>query len=133
MFERPEHANIRLEPIEIRILKLLKPKSQTEKQIAKILQVDPLVLSSLITELILKGYLQTFRRRRLYFFSREVCSITPEGISAIENSSTPFQSLVETIREKAAEALDNLLAGSPALRIAASSARTLYRVAKAIS
>lgn len=131
MFDRPAHT-AQLELIEVRILKLVKPRSLSEKQIAKILEVDPLVLSPIITELILKGYLQTFRRRRFHFFSKELCSITPEGISELDRHKTLFQNLFDAVRSKAALAFDSLLAESPAVRMVAMSAITLYKIAKAI-
>lgn len=120
-------------PLETSVLKFIKPKSQTEKKIAKALKVDPLVLSPVVTDLILKGYLEIFRRKRMYFFTQELCTITAEGITALDRARTPLQSFVDLIRAKALEALDSIVSESPALKAVATSARTIYRVAKVIA
>src|ERR671911_488940 len=68
---------------EIQILNCIKGQSRTEKQIAKMTRLDIIfTVSPLITELMLKGYVETIRRRRL-FFSREYCMITVEGLAAL--------------------------------------------------
>lgn len=122
-----------LSPTEARILKLIKTKSQTEKKIAKEIELDPLLLSPVITDLILKGYLEIFRRRRLYFFSREFCVITSEGISALAGAQSPFEGFLEMVRSRALQAIDDIAAESPVLKAAVLSARTIYRVAKAVA
>jgi DNA-binding MarR family transcriptional regulator len=132
MFESRGGTNASLLPLEMRILKFIKPKSQTEKKIAKSLEVDSIVLSPMVTDLILKGYLEIFRRRKMYFFTQEMCTITPEGISALDMAMTPLQSLLEMIRSKAMEALNGIVSESPALKVVAMSARTIYKVAKVI-
>jgi len=132
MFEGRGGTNASLLPLEMRILKFIKPKSQTEKKIAKSLEVDSIVLSPMVTDLILKGYLEIFRRRKMYFFTQEMCTITPEGISALDMAMTPLQSLLEMIRSKAMEALNGIVSESPALKVVAMSARTIYKVAKVI-
>ena len=54
---------------EIQILNCIKGQSRTEKQIAKMTRLDIIfTVSPLITELMLKGYVETMRRRRLFFF-----------------------------------------------------------------
>ncbi|HJS83484.1 MAG TPA: hypothetical protein VJ742_11695, partial [Nitrososphaera sp.] len=108
MFETSGSHAILLNPVEMRILKFIKPKSQTEKKISEIVEVDPLVLSPVITELILKGYLEIVRRRRLYFFSREFCTITPEGVSALEKARSPLEGLVEMVRSRALDAINSI-------------------------
>src|SRR6185503_15602753 len=109
MFESRIGPNTNLLPLEMRILKFIKPKSQTEKKIAKSLEVDSIVLSPMVTDLMLKGYLEIFRRRKMYFFTKEMCTITPDGISALYKAMTPLQSLVEMIRSKAVEALYSIV------------------------
>ena len=68
MFETSGSHAALLKPVEMRILKFIKPRSQTEKRISKLVELDPLLLSPVITDLILKGYLEMVRKRRLYFF-----------------------------------------------------------------
>ena len=66
---------------EIQILNCIKGQSRTEKQIAKMARLDIFIVYPMITELMLKGYVETIRRRRLFFFSREYCMITVEGLA----------------------------------------------------
>jgi DNA-binding MarR family transcriptional regulator len=133
VFDRRVKSAVALDPIEIRILSFIKEKSQTEKKISKRLGIEPLVLSPVITDLILKEYLEIYRRRRLYFFSRELCTITQLGVLALEKTQSPLENLVEIIRQKASETLDSISAESLALKTVVMSAKTLYKVAKAIS
>ena len=104
-----------------------------KKRISKLVELDPLMLSPVITDLILKGYLEIVRKRRLYFFSREFCTITPEGISALEKARSPLEGFVEMLRGRAVEAINSIAAESPALRAMVFSARTIYKVAKAVA
>lgn len=115
--------------MEIRILRLIRSKSRSEKQIARKLQVDPIVLSPVITDLMLKGYLEVFRRRKFFFFSRELFAITIEGISFLESRST-LHGILAAIRSRASDALDEILANSAAFRFVAGATRTAYRFAK---
>jgi DNA-binding MarR family transcriptional regulator len=133
MFEGRKSSKDVLEPMEAQVLRMIKSKPQTEGKISKQLQIDPLVLSPVVTDLILKGYLEMLRRRRFHFFTREVCTITAEGISALERTKTPFQAFIDMIQKRAMETLDDIVAESPTLRIVALSARTFYKVAKAIA
>src|SRR3954454_22734925 len=75
---------VELSKREIQILSCIKGQSRTEKQLAKMIKLDTLIVSPLVTELMLKGYIETIRRRRLIFFSREYCIITAEGLDALE-------------------------------------------------
>jgi DNA-binding MarR family transcriptional regulator len=84
--QQQEEERIELSKREIQILNCIKSQSRTEKKIAKMVRLDSLIVSPLITELMLKGYVETIRRRRLFFFSREYCTITVEGLDALETS-----------------------------------------------
>jgi DNA-binding MarR family transcriptional regulator len=72
---------------EIQILKCIKIKSKTEKKIAKEVALDFSVVSPLITNLMLQGYVERTRRRRLHFSSREYFSTTIEGVTALEDAT----------------------------------------------
>jgi DNA-binding MarR family transcriptional regulator len=115
---------------EAQILACIRGQSRTEKQIAKMTRLDIFIISPLITELILKGYVETIRRRRLFFFSREYCTITVEGLAALEQARNPFENLVELIRERALETIDNIAANSPLLKLAVMSAKAAYKTLK---
>jgi len=123
---------VELSKREIQILNCIKGKSRTEKQIARMVGLDALIVSPLITELMLKGYVETIRRRRLFFFSREYCIITTEGLDALEQTKNLFENIVELIKERAVETIDNIAADSPLLKLAVMSAKTAYKTVKVL-
>jgi DNA-binding MarR family transcriptional regulator len=117
---------------EMQILNCIKGQSRTEKQIAKIIRLDIFIVSPLITELLLKGYVEIIRRRRLFFFSREYCIITIEGLDALERARSLFENLVDLIRERTLETIDNIAADSPLLKLAVMSAKAVYKTVKVL-
>ena len=117
---------------EVQILNCIKGQSRTEKQIAKMIRLDIFIISPLITELMLKGYVETIRKRRLFFFSREYCIITVEGLNALEQARSPFGNLVELIRERALETIDNIASDSPILKLAIMSVKATYKTLKVL-
>ncbi|MFL6476360.1 MAG: hypothetical protein ACJ70Y_05210 [Nitrososphaera sp.] len=123
---------VELSKRELQILSCIKGQSRTEKQIARMIKLDTLIVSPLVTELMLKGYIETIRRRRLIFFSREYCIITVEGLDALEQARNLFDNIVEIIRERAVETIDNIAADSPLLKLAIMSAKAAYKTVKVL-
>ncbi|MFL6521949.1 MAG: hypothetical protein ACJ71B_00540 [Nitrososphaera sp.] len=123
---------VELSKRELQILSCIKGQSRTEKQMAKMIKLDTLIVSPLVTELMLKGYIETIRRRRLIFFSREYCIITVEGLDALEQARNLFDNIVEIIRERAVETIDNIAADSPLLKLAVMSAKAAYKTVKVL-
>jgi DNA-binding PadR family transcriptional regulator len=130
--QEKEEERVELSKHETQILNCIKSQSLTEKQIAKMTRLDIFVISPLITELMLKSYVETIRRRRLFFFSREYCTITVEGLAALEQARNPFENLVELIRERALETIDNIAAESPILKLVVMSAKAAYKTLKVL-
>ncbi len=130
--QQQNEERVELSKREIQILNCIKGKSRTEKQIARMIELDTLIVSPLITELMLKGYVETIRRRRLFFFSREYCIITTEGLDALEQARNLFENIVELIRERAVETIDNIAADSPLLKLAVMSAKAAYKTVKVL-
>lgn len=130
--QQQEEERVELSKHETQVLNCIKSQSLTEKQIAKITRLDIFVISPLITELMLKSYVETIRRRRLFFFSREYCTITVEGLAALEQARNPFENLVELIRERALETIDNIAAESPILKLVVMSAKAAYKTLKVL-
>jgi DNA-binding MarR family transcriptional regulator len=134
--EEEQHDEERVEELskrEIQILNCIKGQPRTEKQIAKMTRLDIIfTVSPLITDLMLKGYVETIRRRRLFFFSREYCIITVEGLAALEQARSLFENIVELIRERALETIDNIAADSPLLKLTVMSAKAAYKTAKVL-
>jgi DNA-binding MarR family transcriptional regulator len=130
--QQQNEERVELSKREIQILNCIKGKSRTEKQIARMIELDSLIVSPLITELMLKGYVETIRRRKLFFFSREYCIITTEGLDALEQARNLFENIVELIRERAVETIDNIAADSPLLKLAVMSAKAAYKTVKVL-
>jgi DNA-binding MarR family transcriptional regulator len=130
--QQHDKERIILNKREIQVLNCIKGKSRTEKQIAKMIGLDTLIVSPLITELMLKGCVETIRRRWLFFFSREYCIITTEGLDALEQARNLFENIVELIRERAVETIDNIAADSPLLKLAVMSAKAAYNTVKVL-
>jgi DNA-binding MarR family transcriptional regulator len=133
--EQQQHDEERVEELskrEIQILNCIKSQSRTEKKIAKMIKLDIFIVSPMITELMLKGCIETIRRRRLFFFSREYCMITVEGLDALEQARSPFENIVELIRKRAVETIDNIAADSPLLKLTVMSAKAAYRTVKVL-
>jgi DNA-binding MarR family transcriptional regulator len=133
--QQQQHDEERVEKLskrEIQILNCIKGQSRTEKKIAKMIKLDIFIVSPLITELMLKGYVETIRRRRLFFFSREYCIITADGLGALEQARSLFENLVELIRERAVETIDNIAADSPLLKLTVMSAKAAYKTVKVL-
>jgi DNA-binding MarR family transcriptional regulator len=124
-----KYVDPRLSTLNVQILSCIKAKAQTEKQLAKKIGIDILILSPLLTELMLIGYVETFRRRRLFFFSREYFSITPEGLAALQKAKSPFQNIIELVREGVLETIDNITAASPVLKILMLFAKGCFKIA----
>jgi DNA-binding MarR family transcriptional regulator len=133
--QQQQHDEERVEELskrEIQILNCIKGQSRTEKKIAKMIKLDIFIVSPLITELMLKGYVETIRRRRLFFFSREYCIITADGLGALEQSRSLFENIVELIKERAVETIDNIAADSPLLKLTVMSAKAAYKTVKVL-
>jgi DNA-binding MarR family transcriptional regulator len=134
-YQEQQHDEGRVEELskrEIQILNCIKGKPRTEKQIAKMIRLDIFIVSPLITELMLKGYVEIIRRRRLFFFSREYCMITVEGLAALEQTRNLFENIVELIKERALQTIDNIAADSPLLKVAVMSAKAAYKTVKVL-
>jgi DNA-binding MarR family transcriptional regulator len=133
MFERRSASPLTLKLLEGEVLRFIRSKSRTEKKISRELRIDPLILSPVVTDLILKGYLEIYRRRWMYFFTREMCTITSEGVLALQRARSPFRAILEMVQKSALETIDTLAAESPALRIVAMSVKTIYKVVKVVA
>jgi DNA-binding MarR family transcriptional regulator len=133
--QQQQHDEERVEELskrEIQILNCIKGQSRTEKKIAKMIKLDIFIVSPLITELMLKGYVEIIRRRRLFFFSREYFIITAEGLVALEQARSLFENIVELIKERAVETIDNIAADSPLLKLTVMSAKAAYKTVKVL-
>jgi DNA-binding MarR family transcriptional regulator len=130
--QQDEVEPVELSKREIQILNCIKGQSRTEKKIAKMVRLDILIVSPLITELMLKGCVEIIRRRRLFFFSREYCTITQEGLAALEQARNLFENIIELIKERTLETIDDIAADSPLLKLTVMSAKAAYKTVKVL-
>ena len=76
----------------------------TEKKIAKELSLDISIVSNLITDLMLLGYIQRLRKRKMYFSSREYFSATIDGLMALEanqrNSNGFWNEIISVLKDR---------------------------------
>ena len=128
--------NAALGQLEIQILKSIKSKSKTEKKIAKQVALNTSVVSQLITSLMLKGFIERTRKRRLLFSSTEYFSATIEGVMALEmtmGSSNIFSwnHIISILKEDYGERMIlGLTNKSLALRLTFEAIKTTYKLAK---
>src|SRR5918912_2060996 len=94
---------------EAQILRCIKSKAMTEKRIAKEVTLDIALVSHLITDLMLRGYVQRIRKRRMYFCSREYFSATLDGLAALEvfsrNKTGCWNQLISTVKDEGSKTI----------------------------
>jgi predicted transcriptional regulator len=119
--------------LEYQVLKSIKVKSKTEKKIARQLSVNVSIISQVITGLMLKGFVERTRERRMLFYS-EYFSTTIDGLLALEaNSATimyPWSRVLLLCRDIANRMLIPLVGQSLAVRLGTGAVKTTYRLAK---
>jgi len=115
---------------EIRILQALRSETKQEKAIARSVRLNEQIVSEFVTELMLKGYIDRRRRRRMLFFSREYFSITLEGLAALEAGENTIERLVEFLRKSGEKLAGEIMTAMPPLALDA--AKATYKMAKFI-
>jgi DNA-binding MarR family transcriptional regulator len=108
----------------------------TEKGIAKEVTLDIAIISHIITDLMLRGYVERVRKRRMYFSSREYFSATLEGLSALEasrhNHHGFWSQLMSMVKDESENMLQEFASKSLALRITLEVLRGTYALGKSI-
>jgi DNA-binding MarR family transcriptional regulator len=121
---------------EAQILKCIKSKALTEKRIAKEVTLDIVIVSHIITELMLRGYVERVRKRRMYFSSREYFSATLDGLSALETSRRNYNGfwnqLMSMVKDESEKMLLEFSSRSLGLRLTFKVLRGTYALAKSI-
>ncbi len=121
---------------EAQILKCIKSKALTEKRIAKEVTLDIVIVSHIITELMLRGYVERVRKRRMYFSSREYFSATLDGLSALEASRRNYNGfwnqLMSMVKDESEKMLLEFSSRSLGLRLTFNVLRGTYALAKSI-
>jgi len=122
-------ASPQLSHWEARILKVVRGEARQEKAIARSIQLNELIVSEFVTDLMLKGYIERRRRRWMLFFSREYFSITLEGLAALEATESGVDRMMEFLKDGQRLAGEIVAAMPP---LAWDAAKATYRVAKFI-
>lgn len=121
---------------EAQILKCIKSKALTEKRIAKEVRLDIVIVSHIITDLMLRGYVERVRKRRMYFSSREYFSATLDGLSALEASRRNYNGfwnqLMSMVKDESEKMLLEFSSRSLGLRLTFKVLRGTYALAKSI-
>jgi len=121
---------------EAQILKCIKSKALTEKRIAKEVTLDIVIVSHIITDLMLRGYVERVRKRRMYFSSREYFSATLDGLSALEASRRNYNGfwnqLMSLVKDESEKMLLQFSSRSLGLRLTFKLLRGTYALAKSI-
>src|SRR5918911_2351630 len=119
---------------EAQILKCVKSKAMTEKRIAKEVKLDIAIISHIITDLMLRGYVERVRKRRMYFSSREYFSATLEGLTALEvsqrNCNGFWNQLMSMVKDESEKMLLEFSSRSLGLRLTLKVLRGTYTLAK---
>jgi DNA-binding MarR family transcriptional regulator len=120
---------------EIQILKCIKTNSKPEKKIAKEIGIDISVISPLITNLMLLGFVERTRKRRMRFSSREYFSTTIEGLAALEeaikcNSNIFWNQLSSILKSHGERILIEWSNKSLPFKVTLGAIKMTYRIAK---
>ena len=122
---------------EAQILKCIKSKALTEKRIAKEVTLDIVIVSHIITDLMLRGYVERVRKRRMYFSSREYFSATLDGLLALEASRRNYNGfwnqLMSMVKDESEKMLLEFSSRSVGLRLTFKVLRGTYALAKSIA
>ena len=118
------------------ILRCISGNPKTETKISKEVKINLPIVSELVTDLMLKGYIERTRRRRVLFASKEYFSTTLEGLIALEivqraNKNHGFLSQVfDTLMDKSQKILDEISSDSIILKLLLGIAKFVLRMAK---
>jgi hypothetical protein len=109
----------------------------TETKIAKEVSLNSSVVSQAITNLMLLGFVERFRKRRMHFSSREYFIASVEGLEALEaikrrSNSNFWGYLSSTLRDSGERMLLEFSEKSSAFRLTLGAVRSTYRIAKFI-
>lgn len=71
---------------ELKLIDITKVKSRTHKNISRRLGLNVCIICELIDGLLMKGYIERHRKRRLFFWHRDLFSATLEGMAVSERA-----------------------------------------------
>ena len=111
---------------EILILKSIKSKAKTEKKIAKEVSLNISIVSQLITNLMMEGFVERIRMRRFHLSPKECFFATIDGVEFLEmstnNNGDIWNQIVSRLRDRSEKIL-NEYSGPLFLNLAVGSIR----------
>ncbi|HEY9388020.1 MAG TPA: hypothetical protein VIP70_13345 [Nitrososphaeraceae archaeon] len=128
--------NIALDNFEILILKCIKSEAKSEKEICKQVKMNMPIVSQLITDLMLKGFIERTVRRRIFFNYTEYFSTTLEGIMALEivasknNNPILLSQLFLVLKGTGQKIVREIISDSLPLKLILGTATITYRIVK---
>lgn len=81
----------------IQILRCIKGRSKTESKISSQVELNPLIVSQLVTELMGYGLVERTLRRRMHMYYIEYFSATIDGVAILESARTHENDLLGRI------------------------------------
>ncbi|HEU4445224.1 MAG TPA: hypothetical protein VFR94_11170 [Nitrososphaeraceae archaeon] len=123
--------------LEIKILRCTRSNAKTETRISKEIKVNLPTVSQLITELMLKGFLQRTRNRRMIFFpKKDSFSTTIEGLMALERNQrngsnrTFLSQVLYMVKDSSHRIVEEATPDSLTLKLFFGTLRLVYQVTK---
>ena len=123
-----------LTPLEILILGCTKSKPKSETKISKEVKINLPIVSQVITDLMLKGFMERTRKRRM-ISDKEYFSTSLEGLIALErahsnNTNYTFSQVFVGLKDNSQRILEELTFDSIALKSILGIVRVIWCMAK---
>ena len=122
---------------EIKILQCTRSSQKTETRISKEIKVNLPTVSQLITDLMLKGFLQRTRNQRMIFFpKKDSFSATIEGLLALERNQrngsnrTFLSQVLYMVKDSGHRIAEEATPNSLTLKLFFGTLRLVYQVTK---
>lgn len=123
--------------LEIKILRCTRSNAKTESSISKEIKVNLPTVSQLITDLMLKGFLQRTRNRRMIFFpKKDSFSTTIEGLMALERNQKNgsnrglLSQVLFMVKDSSHRIVQEAIPNSLTLKLFFGTLRLVYQVTK---
>ena len=123
--------------LEIKIIRCTRSNAKTETRISKEIKVNLPTVSQLITDLMLKGFLQRTRNRRMIIFpKKDFFSTTIEGLTALElnqkigSNRTLLSQVLYMVKDRSHRIVEEATPNSLTLKVFFGTLRLVYQVTK---
>ena len=124
-----------LTKLEYKILESVKVSPKTERKICRQVGINTSVVSPTITNLMLRGYIESTTKRHVLFLSTEYFSITVEGLAAFEANVSlfnPFSRVIFHLKDVLNAMISKNGDGSWYVSVGLTAAKITYGVIKSM-